>query len=103
MIKLLRTCYVTKILGNLFLDAIHIIFILVRCMEVVVQKGGVIELPNSVLVEFGIIEGKKLSIKVRDGEILIKPAKNITERLAGSIELDRIELIDEIVESEDWL
>jgi len=56
-----------------------------------------------VLVELGIIEGKKLSINVRDGEILIKPAKNITDRLAGSIELDRIELIDEIVESEDWL
>lgn len=72
-------------------------------MEVVIRKGGIIELPNSVMAELGISEGKKVSLKVRDGEILIKPAKNITERLSGSIELDDPDLIDEIVESEDWL
>lgn len=72
-------------------------------MEVVVQKGGVIELPNSIMKDLGIGEGKKVSLRVRDGEILIKPAKNITERLSGSIELENADLIDEIVESEDWL
>lgn len=72
-------------------------------MEVVVQKGGVIELPNSIMKDLGIGEGKKVSLRVRDGEILIKPAKNITERLSGSIELENPDLIDEIVESEDWL
>lgn len=72
-------------------------------MEVIVQKGGIIELPNSIMVELGISEGKKVSLKVKDGKILIKPAQNITERLAGSIELDNPDLIDEIVESEDWL
>ncbi len=91
------------ILGNLFLDAKPINFVVVRLMEVIVQKGGLIELPASVMVELGISEGKKVFLKIRDGEILIKPAKNITERLAGSIELDDVELIDEIVESEDWL
>lgn len=72
-------------------------------MEAVIRKGGIIELPNSMLSELGLSEGKKVALRVKDGEILIKPVKNITERLAGSIKLDDIELIDEIVESEDWL
>ncbi len=91
------------ILGNLFLDAKHVNFVVVRLMEVIVQKGGLIELPASVMVELGISEGKKVFLRIRDGEILLKPVKNITERLAGSIELDDVDLIDEIVESEDWL
>lgn len=72
-------------------------------MEVLVKKGGMIELPNSVLSELGLSEGKKLFLNVKDGEILIKPVKNIAERLAGSMELDDVNLIDEIVQSEDWL
>jgi hypothetical protein len=48
-------------------------------------------------------EGKKLFLNVKDGEILIKPVKNTAERLAGSMELDDVDLIDEIVQSEDWL
>jgi hypothetical protein len=31
------------------------------------------------------------------------PKRSITERLTGSIELEDQELIDEILESEDWL
>ena len=72
-------------------------------MEVLVMKGGMIELPNSVLSELGLSEGKKLFLNVKDGEILIKPVKNTAERLAGSMELDDVDLIDEIVQSEDWL
>jgi antitoxin component of MazEF toxin-antitoxin module len=72
-------------------------------MEVLVKKGGMIELPNSVLSELGLSEGKKLFLNVKDGEILIKPVKNTAERLAGSMELDDVDLIDEIVQSEDWL
>lgn len=67
------------------------------------MKGGMIELPNSVLSELGLSEGKKLFLNVKDGEILIKPVKNTAERLAGSMELDDVDLIDEIVQSEDWL
>lgn len=74
-----------------------------RQMEVLVKKGGMIELPNSVLSELGLSEGKKLFLNVKDGEILIKPVKNTAERLAGSMELDDVDLIDEIVQSEDWL
>ncbi|MFA7375024.1 MAG: AbrB/MazE/SpoVT family DNA-binding domain-containing protein [Methanothrix soehngenii] len=90
-------------LGNLFLEAKHINRIVVRSMEVLVKKGGIIELPNSVMVELGLSEGKKVFLNVKDGEILIKPAKDIAKRLAGSIALDDVDLIDEIVESEDWL
>jgi antitoxin component of MazEF toxin-antitoxin module len=90
-------------LGNLFLEAKHISKIVVRSMEVLVKKGGIIEIPNSVMVELDISEGKRLFLNVKDGKILINPAKNIAERLAGSIALDDVDLIDEIVESEDWL
>ena len=90
-------------LGNLFLEAKRINRIVVRSMEVLVKKGGIIELPNSVMVELGLSEGKKVFLNVKDGEILIKPAKDIAKRLAGSIALDDVDRIDEIVESEDWL
>jgi antitoxin component of MazEF toxin-antitoxin module len=90
-------------LGNLFLEAKHINRIVVRSMEVLVKKGSIIELPNSFMVELGLSEGKKVFLNVKDGEILIKPAKDIAKRLAGSIALDDVDLIDEIVESEDWL
>ena len=36
-------------------------------MEVLVKKGGMIELPNSVLSELGLSEGKKLFLNVKDG------------------------------------
>jgi antitoxin component of MazEF toxin-antitoxin module len=75
----------------------------VRSLEVLVKKGGMIELPNSVLAELGLSEGKRLFLNVKDGEILIKPAKNAAERLAGSMAMDDVDLIDEIVQSEDWL
>ena len=90
-------------LGNLFLEAKHINRIVVRSMEVLVKKGSIIELPNSFMVELGLSEGKKVFLNVKDGEILIKPAKDIAKRLEGSIALDDVDLIDEIVESEDWL
>lgn len=34
--------------------------------------------------------------------VIMQPNKSITERLSGSIKLESEELIDEIVESEDW-
>ena len=85
------------------LEAKHINRIVVRSMEVLVKKGSIIELPNSFMVELGLSEGKKVFLNVKDGEILIKPAKDIAKRLAGSIALDDVDLIDEIVESVDWL
>jgi len=76
---------------------------MVRSMEVLVKKGGIIELPDSVMAELDLSEGKKLFLNIKDGEILIKPSKDISKKLAGSIALEDADLIDEIVESEDWL
>jgi antitoxin component of MazEF toxin-antitoxin module len=72
-------------------------------LEAVIRKGGVLELPSSILSELGLGEGKKVALSVREGEILIKPVKSITEELTDSIKLDDVNLIEEIIDSEDWL
>lgn len=72
-------------------------------MEAVIRKGGIIELPSSILSEMGLGEGERVALSIRDGEILVKPVKSITEQLTDSIKLDDQELIEEIIESEDYL
>lgn len=62
-----------------------------------------LELPSSILSELGLSEGKKVALSVKAGELLIKPVKSITEEITDSIKLDDINLIDEIIDSEDWL
>ncbi|HOE45951.1 AbrB/MazE/SpoVT family DNA-binding domain-containing protein [Methanothrix soehngenii] len=88
-------------LGNLFLEAKHINRIVVRSMEVLVKKGGIIELPSSILSEINLCEGKRVALSVKGGELLIKPIKSLTDQLIGSIKLDDQKLIEEIIESED--
>jgi antitoxin component of MazEF toxin-antitoxin module len=72
-------------------------------LEAIIRKGGMLELPSSILSELGLGEGKKVALSVREGEILIKPVKSITEELTDSIKLDDVNLIEEIIDSEDWL
>ncbi|MDD2754360.1 MAG: hypothetical protein PHS80_02415 [Methanothrix sp.] len=72
-------------------------------LEVVIRKGGLLELPSSILSEIGLCEGKRVALSVKDGEIHIKPLKSLTEQLIGSIKLDDQKLIEEIIESDDWL
>jgi len=72
-------------------------------LEAVIRKGGIIELPSSILSEMGLGEGERVALSIRDGEILVKPVKSITEQLTDSIKLDDQELIEEIIESEDYL
>lgn len=72
-------------------------------MEAVIRKGGIIELPSSILSEMGLGEGERVALSIKDGEILVKPVKSITEQLTDSIKLDDQELIEEIIESEDYL
>jgi antitoxin component of MazEF toxin-antitoxin module len=72
-------------------------------LEAIIRKGGVLELPSSILSELGLGKGKKVALSVREGEILIKPVKSITEELTDSIKLDDVNLIEEIIDSEDWL
>jgi len=72
-------------------------------MEVLVKKGGIIELPSSILSEIDLCEGKRLALSVKDGELIVKPIKSLTDQLAGSIKLDDQKLIEDIIESNDWL
>lgn len=88
-------------LGNLFLEAKRINRIVVRSMEVLVKKGGIIELPSSILSEINLCEGKRVALSVKGGELLVKPIKSLTDQLIGSIKLDDQKLIEEIIESED--
>ena len=46
------------IIGKQILDAKHICRNVMRSVEVLVEKGGLIEHPNSVLAELGLSEGK---------------------------------------------
>jgi antitoxin component of MazEF toxin-antitoxin module len=72
-------------------------------LEAVIRKGGLIELPSSILSEIGLCEGRRVDLTVKDGEIHIKPVESLTEQLIGSIKLDDQKLIEEIIESDDWL
>jgi len=72
-------------------------------LEAVIRKGGLLELPSSILSEIGLREGRRVDLTVKNGVIHIKPVKSLTEQLIGSIKLDDQKLIEEIIESEDWL
>ncbi len=72
-------------------------------MEVLVKKGGIIELPSSILSEIDLCEGKRVAWSVKDGELIVKPIKSLTDKLVGWIKLDDQKLIEDIIESEDWL
>ncbi len=61
------------------------------------------EPPSSILSEIGLCEGRRVALTVKDGEIYIKPVKSHTEQIIGSIKLDDQKLIEEIIESDDWL
>jgi hypothetical protein len=72
-------------------------------LEAVIRKDGLIEVPSSILSEIGLCEGRRVALTAKDGEIHIKPVKSLTEQLIDSIKLDDQKLIEEIIESEDWL
>jgi antitoxin component of MazEF toxin-antitoxin module len=72
-------------------------------LEAVIRKGGLLELPCSILSEIGLCEGRRVDLTVKDREIHIKPVESLTEQLIGSIKLDDQKLIEEIIESDDWL
>ena len=72
-------------------------------MEVIIRKGGIIELPEIILTKLGLTTGKKVDLYLRDHEILIRPVENLTKKITDSIKLDDAKLIESIVETEDWL
>ncbi len=71
--------------------------------NVVIKKGGLIELPKALMSQLGLTAGKKVVLSIRDKELLIKPVENITERITDSIKLEDKKLIEEIVETEEWM
>ncbi len=72
-------------------------------MEVVIRKGGIIELPEIVLTKLGLTTGKKVDLSIKDHELLIRPVENVTNKITDSIKLDNAKLIEAIVDTEDWL
>ncbi len=70
-------------------------------MEVLVKKGGIIELPISILSEIGLCEGKRVSLSINGGELLVRPVKSLTDQLIGSIPIDDQKIIEDLIESED--
>lgn len=71
--------------------------------DVVIKKGGIIELPKALMSELGLTIGNKVVLSIRDKELLLKPVENITERITDSIKLEDKKLIEEIVETEEWM
>jgi len=72
-------------------------------MEVIIRKGGLIELPEIILTQLGLAVGKKVSLSIKEHELLIRPIENVTSKITDSLKLDNVKLIEEIVETEDWL
>ncbi len=72
-------------------------------MEVIIRKDGIIELPEIILKKFGLTPGKKVELRIKHHEILIRPVENVTNKITDSIKLDNAKLIEAIVETEDWL
>jgi antitoxin component of MazEF toxin-antitoxin module len=72
-------------------------------MEVVIRKGGIIELPEIILTKLGLTTGKKVDLSLKNHELLIRPVENLTNKITDSIKLNDAKLIEAIVETEDWL
>jgi antitoxin component of MazEF toxin-antitoxin module len=72
-------------------------------MEVMIRKGGIIELPEIILTKLGLKTGKKVDLCIKDHELLIRPVENLTNKITDSLKLNDAKLIEAIVETEDWL
>jgi len=64
---------------------------------------GEIKLPKHVLEALGVKIGEEVILAIKGRVVLIKPAQNLTGKITETIKLDDQKLIEEIVESEEWL
>ncbi|MGB7533301.1 MAG: AbrB/MazE/SpoVT family DNA-binding domain-containing protein [Halobacteriota archaeon] len=64
---------------------------------------GEITLPKHILEALGVKIGEKVILAIKDRVVLIKPAQSLTGKITETIKLDDQKLIEEIVESEEWL
>ena len=62
---------------------------------------GEIKLPKHVLEALGVKIGEEVILAIKGRVVLIKPAQNLTGKITETI--DDQKLIEEIVESEEWL
>ena len=56
---------------------------------VTVSSKGQIVLPLGVRRKFNIMKGKKLSLNIQQGKIILKPTKSTTDQLCGIMEDDQ--------------
>lgn len=74
---------------------------MVIAMDVVIRKGGIIELPQKILERYGLKVGEKILLKERNNYLMISPKRAISDELRGSIKANKNK-IDEIVSAEIW-
>lgn len=70
-------------------------------MEVVINKGRHIEIPEYIMKKLGLKIGEKVTIKEKATSIEIAPSRLVADRLRGSIKSDK-KKIDEIIDFEVW-
>jgi len=58
-------------------------------MEVVIQKGRFIEIPEYIMQKLGLQIGEKVTIKEKASHIEITTPKYVADRLRGSIKSDK--------------
>jgi len=64
---------------------------------------GEIKLPKHVLERLGVKIGEEVILAIKERVVLIKSTQSLTGKVTDSIKLDNQKLIEEIVESEEWL
>jgi len=68
-----------------------------------IKPGGGIEIPKQMMKSLHLTVGEEIELRVKDRKLLIEPHKDPVDELTGSISLKDPKIIDEIIESEDWL
>ena len=64
---------------------------------------GEIKLPKHALEALEVKIGEEVILAIKDRIVLIKSTQSLTGKVTDSIKLDNQKLIEEIVESEEWL
>lgn len=75
-------------------------------MDVIYEKikpNRNIEIPEEIMKKLHLKIGEKVELRVEDKRLMIHLHKDPIDELTGSISLKDTKLIDEIIESEDWL
>jgi bifunctional DNA-binding transcriptional regulator/antitoxin component of YhaV-PrlF toxin-antitoxin module len=68
-----------------------------------IGQNGEIKLPQPALEALGVKIGEEVILAIKDRAVLIKSAQSLTATITDSIKLNDPKLIEEVVESEEWL